>query len=602
MATETTPLVSSSRRGSYHHLTDAELAGATLDSAIHFQPDYTGSAFVLPGPKVDFDEEEDEESDVGHTTDDEVASDDEPENQQRPDLWIILVGMWTGCFLSALDSTVVATCLSTIGTNFQVANSISWVGTSYLVSVSDCEEGALIADPVAQPLYGKCSDIFGRKATTMFSSGIFLIGSLACGLAQTYPQLLAARAFAGVGGAGLTVMIPISIVTSDLVPLRRRGTFQGLGNLAYNLGAALGGPIGGALGDTIGWRWAFLIQVPFCVLHFAMAWWKVEYSFATTPEPKTDIWAKIKRVDFLGSAILVVAVATGLVGLSLGGNELPWSDPTVWVSLIVSVVLLFAFVMVEIYVAHEPLLAPDLLFTQTPGFVSLANFFASLAQLAILYTVPVWFSSVKGMTNANAGFHLIPSVVSTSASSLLTGWWMSKTGVYKKMLLICGIVNVIGPLCMISWDRYTTPDAFFWFSMIPGGIGFGATITITLVALISAVEPTAMAAATGCSYLFRATGAVLGISLSNVVMQNTLQTRLTKVITGPGSEEIIQKIRVDMSYVRTLIPELQQKVVDAYEYSSRWVFVAIATWAFLAFLCMIPIKHHDLPTRLDRKH
>lgn len=105
---------------------------------------------------------------------------------------------------------------------------------------------------------GRFSDIFGRKVATLFASGIFLIGSLGCGLSQTFWQLIAARAFAGIGGGGLTTMS--SIVTSDLVPLRHRGTYQGLGNLVYAAGAAIGGPLGGWLGDTIGWRWAFLIQ------------------------------------------------------------------------------------------------------------------------------------------------------------------------------------------------------------------------------------------------------------------------------------------------------------------------------------------------------
>lgn len=103
------------------------------------------------------------------------------------------------------------------------------------------------------------SDIFGRKPATLFASAIFLLGSLACGLSKTYPQLIAARAFAGIGGGGLTTMS--SVVTSDLVPLRQRGTYQGLGNVVFAFGAAIGGPLGGYLGDNIGWRYGFLIQV-----------------------------------------------------------------------------------------------------------------------------------------------------------------------------------------------------------------------------------------------------------------------------------------------------------------------------------------------------
>ena len=142
--------------------------------------------------------------------------------------------------------------LGTIGSEFGKSNSIAWLGTSYLLTQT-----------AFQPLYGRFSDIFGRKAATLFASAVFLLGSLACGLSKTFPQLIAARAFAGIGGGGLTTMS--SIVTSDLVSLRQRGTYQGLGNVVYAAGAAIGGPLGGYLGDGIGWRWAFLIQVSITV-------------------------------------------------------------------------------------------------------------------------------------------------------------------------------------------------------------------------------------------------------------------------------------------------------------------------------------------------
>ncbi|KAI5478711.1 MFS general substrate transporter [Pseudohyphozyma bogoriensis] len=572
-ATEQTPLLGGSSTPKVAFANEEEYREAVVESAFHFQ-DVNASAFVLPGPDA-----------VGEIEEESQAP---AEPHLRPDINIILLGMFSGCFLAALDSTIVATCLSVIGTEFHAANSISWLGTSYMMTQT-----------AAQPLYGKCSQIFGRRVTTMFSSAVFLLGSLACGLATTYPQLLAARAVAGVGGAGLTVMM--AIVTSDLIPLRSRGIYQGYGNLVYNLGAAAGGPLGGYLGDSVGWRWAFLIQVPICVLHFAMAWWKVENSFDPTFQPGHDMMARIKRVDFLGSILLVLGVAASLVGLALGGNEYPWSAPIVWVSLIGGILVLVIFVLVETYVAAEPLLAPELLFTRTPGFVSLTNFFASMAQLAILYSVPLWFSVVKGLSNSNAGLHLIPSVISTSASSLISGWIMGKTGYYRLMLAITAFINFCGPLIMIFWDRITTPDWVFWVTMSPGGIGFGAIITITLVALISAVPPESMAAATGCSYLFRATGSVLGISLSTAILQNTLQTELVKVIKGPDADEVIKNIRLDMNYVNSMIPEVQKLVIDSYEAAYHYVFIAITAMGVAAFICALFIKHHELPSRLDRK-
>ncbi|TKY87293.1 hypothetical protein EX895_003970 [Sporisorium graminicola] len=230
---------------------------------------------------------------------------EEPEDPPlRADIWVIMGAMWIGSFLAALDGTIVATILSAVGSEFQVSKEVGWLGTSYLLTQT-----------AFQPLYGRASDIFGRKPATLFASAIFLVGSLLCGLSQTFWQLCAARALAGIGGGGLTTMA--TLVTSDLVSLKQRGTWQGLGNLVYATGAALGGPLGGALADGgLGWRWAFLLQVPLCVVHFVVVSWKIDI-----PAGPGSMIEKIKRIDALGSLSLVTSVTLILVGLSLGGNE-----------------------------------------------------------------------------------------------------------------------------------------------------------------------------------------------------------------------------------------------------------------------------------------
>lgn len=155
---------------------------------------------------------------------------------------------------------------------------------------------------------------------------------------------------------------------------------QGYGNIFWNLGSALGGPLGGLCGDTLGWRWAFLMQVPLCFIHFGIAYWKIENSFDPNfDESATDTWAKVKKVDFLGSVTLVAGIATGLIGLSLGGNQFPWDDVAVWGSLFASAILLTLFCLIEIFVASKPLLAPELLFTRAPGFITLTSFFTSMS-------------------------------------------------------------------------------------------------------------------------------------------------------------------------------------------------------------------------------
>lgn len=151
------------------------------------------------------------------------------------------------------------------------------------------------------------------------------------------------------------------------------------------------------------------------------------------------------------------------------------------------------------------------------------------------------------------------------------------------------------------WNYKHTPEWIYWLTMIPGGIGYGAILTITLVALISAIDPKDMAAATGVSYLFRATGSVLGISLSTSILQNNLKTQLGRKIVGPGAKEIIEAVRTDVGFIKTLPKHLQHSVIEAYASSMHIVFVCTAVAAALALCSLLPIRQHNLPGRLDRK-
>lgn len=490
-------------------------------------------------------------------------------------LLLVMGAMWIGTFLAALDGTIVATILGTVGSEFGVSKTVGWLGTSYLLTQT-----------AFQPLYGRLSDIFGRKPATLFASSVFLVGSLFCGLSRSFTQLCIARAIAGIGGGGLTSMA--TIVTSDLVSLKARGTWQGLGNLVFATGAAIGGPLGGALADGgIGWRWAFLVQVPLCVVHFAVVSWKINI-----PAGPGSVQEKLRRVDVWGALSLVSAVASVLVGLNLGGNELPWGHPLVLSTLIGGLILAVVFVYVERNVAREPLMPMSVLFHRTPGFVALTCWFISISQFGILFNVPLYFTAVKGTTAADAGMHLMPNAITASACSLGSGLIMGRTGKYRKMLLLGGAFAVLGPLGMCFWNRKTTSEFAYWMTMPWGGAAFGSILTITLVALIASVDPKDMAPATGVTYLFRAVGSVLGISLSNTLLQNSLKANL-RYRHVPA--EIAEQIRENVSMLHQLTGKLHSHAVQAYQDSMRAVFIWIALTGFLAFVCLFFIEEKPLP-------
>ncbi|CAD6900073.1 unnamed protein product [Tilletia controversa] len=494
---------------------------------------------------------------------------------QRDDVLLIMSAMWIGTFLAALDGTIVATIMSTVGSEFRVSREIGWLGTSYLLTQT-----------AFQPLYGRASDIFGRKAATLFASAIFLIGSLFCGLATTFPQLCAARAIAGIGGGGLTTMS--TIVTSDLVSIKARGTWQGLGNLVYAAGAAFGGPLGGALAESrFGWRMAFLVQVPLCAIHFGVVSYKIDI-----PAGPGSMVEKLKRIDYLGSLSLVISVTLLLTGLSLGGNERAWNDSMVIGTIAGGLGGLVIFTLIEKYVAREPLMPMSVLFTRTPGFVAIACWFISMSQFSIIFQVPLYFTAVEQTKASYAGLHLIPNAIVASSCSLGSGLIMARTGKYRRMLLTAGVMAFLGPLLMCFWKRGETHEWFYWISMLPGGAGYGGILTISLVALIASIDPKDMAAATGVTYLFRATGSVLGISLSNAILQNYLQSNLEK---SGLPQKTIDIIRQDVSSIRSLPKATRELAIGAYQSSMHIVFIATAAAGLFALFALLPIAEHALP-------
>lgn len=213
--------------------------------------------------------------------------------------------LWVTTFFAALDTTIVATLSGPISSSFNSGTSFSWIASGYL-----------IANAAFQPLSGKMTDIYGRRAGLIFASTFFAAGTLMCGLATESWVMIAGRVIGGAGGGCLnTVSV---FVASDLIPLRKRGVWQGIGNIVFGLGMGLGGVFGGYINDHLSWRYAFLIQLPFIVVGGI---WGVYMINVPVKETET---AKIKRVDFLGAITLVSALVLFLLGLNSGGNIVPW--------------------------------------------------------------------------------------------------------------------------------------------------------------------------------------------------------------------------------------------------------------------------------------
>ncbi|KAL9110548.1 MAG: hypothetical protein Q9227_004906 [Pyrenula ochraceoflavens] len=474
-----------------------------------------------------------------------------PEMRER--LKYIVPTLSIGIFLAATDQTIIVASYGKIGSELHALQLTSWIATCYFLTLTSF-----------QPLYGKLSDIFGRKPCLLTAYGIFGIGCLLCGIAQDIKQLIAARLFQGVGAGGLTTIV--SILMSDIVPLKERGVWQGIINIVFATGAACGAPLGGAFADYASWRLAFLFQAPLCLIAFV-----VVTLFLKLPKADEGHWKdKLRRVDFLGAFFLVAAVFCMLLGLDRGSN-VAWSEPISYVSLAVSVILTGTFILVEIKYAAEPFAPGHIIFNMDLFPAYLCNFFSFAALMSVLYYLPLYFQAVNRDPATEAGFRLLPATVSGVCGSLFGGWYMKKTGkyywitssFYSVMMLSLVFIILFTGVLNNSYPLLAVAMVFCFF--------------------VRNAPPKDQAVATACSYLFRSLGSVVGVSLTATVVQQSLRAYLEDALKhGEDAERIVAGVRESLDFIKTLQPAVAELVRHSYSLAMRNGFGLIAGLSFFS--------------------
>ncbi|KAL8655143.1 MAG: hypothetical protein Q9226_003167 [Calogaya cf. arnoldii] len=515
-----------------------------------------------------------------HPQDDDTPIAKEPTTGE---LLGVMGGIWLGCFLAALDSTIIATLSAPISASFHSLSLLSWLASAYL-----------IANAALQPLSGRLTDILGRRAGLLFSNVFFAAGNLICGLAQDEWTMILGRVVAGMGGGGLTAIS--TFVGSDLVPLRKRGLWQGIGNIFYGIGAGLGGVFGGWINDVWGWRVAFLVPVPLTVISGILVFFTVYIPIKPSDQ---SAW---KRIDYLGAFTLISTLVLLLLGINSGGNMVPWMSPLVLVSLPLSAVSLVVFIVVEANYTSEPVIPVRLLLDRTVLSACLTNWFTTMCQFSILFYGPIYFQ-VKGLSTTAAGARLIPTSVGVGLGSVASGLIMRKTGRYYYLSIITQLIFLIS-LAMYAFFQLNTPSWQPFIAFLLSGIGYSGMLTITLLALIAAVSHADQAVITSASYAFRSTGSTIGIAIASAVFQNMLNRRLQSRFSGlPGSDEnrYVEKLRDSLDEIGKLPPGLKEDAMECYMDSLRGVFLTTLGIGVLGAAVSLAMREHVLHSNLARR-
>ncbi|KLO12362.1 MFS general substrate transporter [Schizopora paradoxa] len=493
----------------------------------------------------------------------------------------IVIPLGVGLFLAAMDGTIVASSYASIGSELKQLQNTSWIATGYMLTMT-----------TFQPLYGKLSDIFGRKQCLVFSYLIFAIGCLICGLARNLEELVVGRAVAGLGGGGMTTVV--TILVSDFVPLKSRGLWQGILGVIYASGSATGAPLGGLLADGIGWRWAFLGQVPVALLAILLVGTQVKLP----PADSGDLKAKLRRIDFAGAFFLVFAIFTFLLGADRGGN-VSWTDRYTLTALITSAVLFAFFGFVEMHpaVANEPIAPKRVMINSSHVASFLANFFREACLMALVFFMALWFQAVAGKSASEAGLGLLPGIIGSVCGGVGGGYIMKKSGKYYTLGMITAIMMVIGNAFIVFFTgAYTISVLGATVALFVQCVGSGTGVSTTLVALIANAEPEDQAIVTALSYLFRSLGAIVGVSVGGTLVQGTLRSLLYRRLVGEDVDidEIVNLVRSSLSAIDSLEPKIRAIVSMSYEEAVETTFYLTFALSVAGLICNFFIKEKHL--------
>lgn len=446
--------------------------------------------------------------------------------------------------LSALDQTIVSTAMPRIIAELHGLERIAWVGTSYL-----------LASTVVVPIYGKLGDLYGRRPILVFGVVVFLAGSMLCGLAGEFGslplvgdgmnQLIVCRALQGLGAGALTTGAFATI--ADIVPPAERGKYTGLFGAMFGFASVAGPVIGGALtehatttlfGHVIsGWRFVFYVNLPLG----AVALWIL---LNRLPNTGGQVGGE-RRVDWAGSALLLLTFVPLLLALSWGGHAYAWGSPTIVAMLGGAVAGLVVLLLYSRGKEHA--VVPLGLFAN-PVFArgNLALFIINVAFMGIVMFLPLYLQVARGVTATDSGFALLPLMGGVLVGSIISGRVVSTTKQYKPILVAGGVLTLVGVGLLLQVGPDTSRTALL-LRLALLGLGMGPAMGMFTLAIQSAVEPRRIGTATASAQFFRQIGSTIGVALFGAILTNALTAELPR-----RAPDLVRAGNVDMSRAQAL--------------------------------------------------
>ncbi|KAH7100050.1 MFS general substrate transporter [Auriculariales sp. MPI-PUGE-AT-0066] len=501
-------------------------------------------------------------------------------------IMLVFLALSTAVSMGFMDQTIVAAALPRIADDLHSGKLKDYVATSYLLT-----------SLAFTPLYGRWSDILGRKAVLLGALTWFAFTSMACALAQTMIQLIVFRALQGIGGGGLITMA--LIIISDIVSLRDRGRYMGIIDIIVIISGSLGSFLGGVFSQYATWRWAFWINLPLSVMSAAVSIWLLPLKGVSG-----NMREKFLKIDYMGSALTVASSVLILVGLNWGGVTYPWASAAVLVPMLVGGLVFALFVVWEGRFAKVPIIPLGIFKYPTVVGMCICILMSGMTMFTMMYFIPQFFQLVRGATYLHASLIAMAFLAPISAVVFVAGQISTRTGHYRWLIIVGHALWCLaqGLMCRVTVQ---TTDAYIIGMLILAGAASGLVLQTALLGAQAAVPRHEMAVVTGMRNFVRLIGNTIGLAAAGAIVSNALRHGVS---TSDISSDMISKLLDDPATVNAqgkdaLLTELQREiVVNAYLEGFRGVFyMAVACQVVATLSAVLLIKQHDLQRADDHK-